>query len=87
MELKLIFPFRSESTTSQEMKENVPKVNVVKQLPVQPKCAKPPPGFANRSLDQHSKGKVATSTVLHSKNYVRPSDFNERNAKLMSGKF
>merc|ERR1712062_302944 len=29
---------RSESTTSQEMKENVPKVNLVKQLPVQPKC-------------------------------------------------
>ena len=66
------------AAASVEMKENVPKVNVVKQLPtVQPK--KPPPGFANRGLD-HSKAKVS-----HSKNYIRPSDFNERNAKLMSG--
>ena len=74
------------SSASSEMKENVPKVNVVKELPVQPKSAKPPPGFANRNFDHsQSKKPPPPSPAIHSKNYVRPSDFNERNAKLMSG--
>jgi len=57
-------------------KENVPKINVVEQLPKQ---SKPPPGFG-RPVVSSSKNKI----IVPSKRYLQPRDFNERNAKLMT---
>ena len=60
-------------------KENVSKVNVVKELPVNTKrLAKPPPGFGGGN--QHIKSKV----IVPRKQYMQPADFNKRNAQLMS---
>ena len=76
----LIFSSGSNATLNSDSiaeKENVSKVNLVKELPTNAKrLAKPPPGFGG---NKHSVGKVIVRKL-----YMQPTDFNKRNAQLMS---